>query len=764
VSEKSRDRGEPTSNFIRSIIEDDLASGKHAGVVTRFPPEPNGYLHIGHSKSICLNFGLAKDYKGKCHLRFDDTNPLAEDVEYVQSIQSDLRWLGFDWGDNLFHSSDYYQQLYEFAVKMVREGTAYVCSLSESEIREYRGSVTEPGRPSPYRARSVDENMELLERMKAGEFADGAHVLRARIDMANPNMQMRDPLIYRIRKAHHYRTGYDWCIYPMYDFAHGLSDSIEGITHSLCTLEFENNRELYDWFLEAAGVAHRPQQIEFARLFLAYTVMSKRKLLRLVQENHVTGWDDPRMPTIAGLRRRGVTAAAIRAFCDRIGVAKGNSMVEYETLEYCIREDLNQLCPRVMAVVDPLKLVLENYPSDGEEWVEGALWPKGAPQSASRKLPFRREILIERSDFMENPTSSFHRLTPGSEVRLRFGYIVKCTGVIKDAQGQVVELRGTYDPDSKSGTEGSKRKVKGTIHWLSAKHALPVELRLYDQLFTTEVPDAADDFVEVLNPNSLHIRQALVEPGLSKAEAGTHWQFERQGYFFVDPVDSRVGAPVFNRVVELRDTRTKTAQTAKSPPKEPLQKQSASVAIPSDQPSLRGEEQARFDSLVGRGVATGEARVLALDTDALCFFEAAAKGHRNPAGLSKWVVNILLGEVKAIGWGDLKVDGPALGALVTLVDEGAISNHIARKVLDVMLSDGSSPQAVVEAQGLAQISDSAALQAIVDQVIAENPAEVERFLGGNQRLMGFFIGQVMQATKGQANAAMVRELLLKGLS
>jgi glutaminyl-tRNA synthetase len=761
VADDNREGGVSSSNFIRSIIDEDLASGKHAGVVTRFPPEPNGYLHIGHSKSICLNFGLARDYQGRCHLRFDDTNPLAEDVEYVESIQNDVRWLGFDWKENLFHASDYYQKLYDFAVKMVQDGTAYVCSLNEAEIREYRGSVNEAGRPSPYRSRTVAENMDLLERMKAGEFADGAHVLRARIDMANPNMKMRDPLIYRIRKAHHHRTGDDWCIYPMYDFAHGLSDSIEGITHSLCTLEFENNRELYDWFLVAAGVAHKPQQIEFARLFLAYTVMSKRKLLRLVKEGHVNGWDDPRMPTIAGLRRRGVTAAAIRAFCDRIGVAKGNSMVEYETLEYCIREDLDRLAPRAMAVMEPLKLVLENYPEDGEEMLEGSFWPGGSERSGSRGLPFGREIYIERSDFMEHPTAGFRRLSPGGEVRLRFAYIVKCTGVVKDAEGAIVALRGTYDPDSKSGTVGSRRKVKGTVHWLAAKHARPAELRLYDQLFTVEVPDAAEDFLSVINPDSLHVHNALVEPALGEAAGGSHWQFERQGYFFADPLDSSAGAPVFNRVVGLRDTSTKEA---------PAREVTVSQKRPSTQPAspsvvaLTGDDLVQFEALCARGVASSEARVLSLDKQALGFFESAVAAHNNAAGVAKWVVNVLLGQVKSTGWEGLRIDGAALGGLVDLIDGGTLSNHIARQVLDEMLADGSTAQAVVDARGLAQISDTDALQQAVDAVIAKNPDEVARFRGGNQRLIGFFIGQVMKATKGQANAAMVRDLLLKGLA
>lgn len=759
MADDNREGGVSSSNFIRSIIDEDLASGKHAGVVTRFPPEPNGYLHIGHSKSICLNFGLARDYQGRCHLRFDDTNPLAEDVEYVESIQNDVRWLGFDWKENLFHASDYYQKLYDLAVKMVQDGTAYVCSLNEAEIREYRGSVNETGRPSPYRSRTVAENRDLLERMKAGEFEDGAHVLRARIDMANPNMKMRDPLIYRIRKAHHHRTGDDWCIYPMYDFAHGLSDSIEGITHSLCTLEFENNRELYDWFLVVTGVASRPQQIEFARLSLAYTVMSKRKLLRLVKEDHVSGWDDPRMPTIAGLRRRGVTAAAIRSFCDRIGVAKGNSMVEYETLEYCIREDLDRLAPRAMAVMEPLKLVLENYPEDSEEHVEGSFWPGGSERSGSRRLPFGRELYIERSDFMERPTAGFRRLTPGGEVRLRFAYIVKCTGVIKDSRGQVVALRGIYDPDSRSGTAGSKRKVKGTVHWLSVKYARPAELRIYDQLFTVEVPDAAEDFLSVINPNSLRVVEALVEPALGEAEGGSHWQFERQGYFFADPVDSRSGAPVFNRVVGLRDTSSKT-----TPATATRQKNSTSATGTSSVAALTGDDLAQFELLSARGVAAGEARVLALDKQARAFFELAVVAHDNPAGVAKWVVNVLLGQVKSTGWTALKIDGSALGALVALVDAGTISNHIARQVLERMLADGSSAQSVVDAQGLAQISDESALQGVVDTVISTHPDEVERFRGGNQRLMGFFIGQVMKATKGQANAAMVRELLLKGLA
>ncbi len=547
---------EARAHFIEQIIRADLESGKYGGRVhTRFPPEPNGYLHIGHAKSICLNFGLAEKFGGLCNLRFDDTNPVKEEQEYVEAIRDDVRWLGFDWGDREFYASDYFEQLYQWAEKLIRQGDAYVCDLSAEEIREYRGTLTEPGRESPYRNRSVEENLDLFRRMRAGEFPDGSRTLRAKIDMASPNLNLRDPVMYRILHAEHHRTGDQWCIYPTYDWAHGQSDSIEGITHSICTLEFENHRPLYDWFLDRLGV-HHPQQIEFARLNLTYTVMSKRRLLELVQEGHVRGWDDPRMPTICALRRRGYTPESIRAFAERIGVAKFNSTIDIQVLEQCLREDLNRRAPRAMGVLDPLKIVLTNYPEDRVEELEAINNPED-PSMGKRLVPFSRELWIERSDFMEDPPRKFFRLAPGREVRLRYAYIIRCDEVVHDPKtGVVTELRCSYDPQTRSGMP-QQRKVKGTIHWVSCAHALPAEVRLYDHLFRVPDPGAERDWREDLNPQSEEVRtNCFVEPSLRGADVGARYQFERLGYFCVDP-DSTADHPVFNRSVTLRDTWAK---------------------------------------------------------------------------------------------------------------------------------------------------------------------------------------------------------------
>jgi glutaminyl-tRNA synthetase len=551
----------PASNFIKHIIEEDLKAGKNDGRVhTRFPPEPNGYLHIGHAKSICLNFGLAGDYNGLCNLRFDDTDPSKEEVEYVDSIKSDVRWLGFDWEERQYYASDYFEQLFEYAVQLIKSGNAYVDSLSAEEIRQHRGTLTEPGKNSPYRQRSIAENLDLFERMRAGEFSEGEHVLRAKIDMASPNMLMRDPTLYRIKKVPHYRTAGMWVIYPMYDFTHCLSDSIERITHSVCTLEFEINRELYDWVLDKLEVYH-PQQIEFARLNLSHTVLSKRKLIRLVEQGHVTAWDDPRMPSISGLRRRGYTPEAIRNFCERIGVAKADSMVDMALLEYCIRENLNKIVPRVMGVLNPLKVVIENYPEDKEEQLDAINNPEDATMG-KRNIPFSRVLYIERDDFMEDPPKKFFRLAPGREVRLRYAYFITCVDVVKDPDsGEIIELRCTYDPETRGGDAPDGRKVKGTLHWVSAKHAIPAEVRLYDHLFVKENPNDTEEgkeFTDYLNPASLEIlTDCKLEPGLVNAAPGTRFQFERLGYFCVDSKDSNSDALIFNRTVTLRDTWAK---------------------------------------------------------------------------------------------------------------------------------------------------------------------------------------------------------------
>jgi glutaminyl-tRNA synthetase len=554
----------PPQDFIREIVSEDNAAGKNGGrVVTRFPPEPNGYLHIGHAKAICVDFGIAEDFGGHCNLRFDDTNPVKEDVEYVDSIKEDVHWLGFDWAGREYYASDYYEQLYHFAERLIEKGSAYVDSLSADEIREYRGTLTEPGKDSPYRTRSVEENMDLFRRMRAGEFPDGAHVLRARIDMASPNITMRDPVLYRIRHAHHHRTGDTWCIYPMYDYAHPLSDAIEGVTHSLCTLEYVDHRPLYDWCIEQVGTEHEPRQYEFARLNLNYTVMSKRKLLQLVAQKHVAGWDDPRMPTISGLRRRGYTPESIRDFCTRVGVAKKENVIDVGLLEHCIREDLNLRAPRAMAVLRPLKLVLTNYPEDQAEYMDVINNPED-PSAGTRKVAFSREIYIERDDFMEDPPKKFFRLAPGREVRLRNAYLVTCTEVIKDSAGAIVELRGTYDPATRGGDAPDGRKVKATLHWVSATHALTGTVRLYERLFTVEDPDGTAakngvDFTTLINPASLEaLADCRMEPMLAHAVPGTRFQFERLGYFCVD-LDSAPGAPVFNRTVSLKDTWARVA-------------------------------------------------------------------------------------------------------------------------------------------------------------------------------------------------------------
>jgi glutaminyl-tRNA synthetase len=560
-TERGRGAAGPPSDFIRDIIAEDLRAGKHGGeVVTRFPPEPNGYLHIGHAKSICLNFGIAAESGGRCHLRFDDTNPCKEELEYTESIIADVRWLGFDWGEHLYYASDYFDRLYAYAVQLIREGKAYVDSLSADEIREYRGTLTEPGRESPCRSRPPEESLDLFERMRAGEFEDGTHVLRAKIDMASPNLNMRDPTLYRIRRVPHNRTGDRWCIYPMYDFAHCLSDSIEGITHSICTLEFEDHRPLYDWILDELHAPCHPQQIEFARLNLSHTILSKRKLLELVEAGHVSGWDDPRMPTLSGLRRRGYTPEAIRDFCERIGVAKNDSLVDIALLEHCVREDLNRRALRVMAVLRPLRVVIDNYPEGAVEELEAVNNPED-PGMGTRQVPFSRVLYIERDDFRENPPKKFHRLAPGREVRLRYGYFVACTGVTRDEHtGEVIELRCTYDPTTRGGYSPDGRRVKGTIHWVSAEHSLEAEVRLYGHLFTKANPGEVEegtDFTASLNPESLEVLAGCrVEPGLAGAKAGSRFQFERQGYFCVDP-DSGHGRLVFNRTAALRDTWAK---------------------------------------------------------------------------------------------------------------------------------------------------------------------------------------------------------------
>jgi glutaminyl-tRNA synthetase len=757
------------SNFIRDLVQQDLASNKYQGrVVTRFPPEPNGYLHIGHAKSICLNFGLALDFNGACHLRFDDTNPTTEDLEYVESIQNDVRWLGFDWKDKLFYASDYYQKLYDFAVELIRRGKAYVCSMSEEDVRKSRGSISEPGTLSPFASRTVDENLDLLERMRKGEFPDSSHVVRARIDMASANMKMRDPLIYRIRHAEHYRTGKAWCIYPLYDFAHCLSDWLEGITHSICTLEFENNRELYDWFLIALDLPNRPEQTEFARLNLTYTMMSKRKLLQLVEEKLVHGWDDPRMPTIAGLRRRGVTPEALRAFCERIGVSKNNSIVEVALFEHVLREDLNLRAPRVMAVLRPLKVTVETWPEGHVETTDAPYWPADVGKEGSRPVPMSRILYIDREDFQEDPPKDYFRLAPGKEVRLRHGYIIRCERVIKDpATGEVTEVVCSHDPTSRGEGEGAGRKVKGTLHWVSAAHSATAEVRLYDRLFTVEQPGISGaELAAELNPLSLVTVQAQVEPSLTAAKPGDLFQFERTGFFNVD-LDSRTGALVFNRTVHLKDSWTKTV---KAPAPEKTEKPLAATTPAANAPKAArpakadaelSPEAARLQST--HGIPAEDARILAGDAAVTAFFEQAIAAHPSPKTLAKWIVNDVIRAAKGGSVASLPIDGRALGELVAILDGGTITGKIAKDVLEQMLAGKGRAAEIIAAQGLTPIADTGTLDPVVDAILAENADAVARYRAGNLNLLGAFVGMVMKKTGGKANPKLLNDLLKKKL-
>jgi glutaminyl-tRNA synthetase len=758
------------SDFIRDMISADVQAGKHGGkVTTRFPPEPNGYLHIGHAKSICLNFGVASELGGVCHLRMDDTNPTTEDPEYVEAIQRDVRWLGFEWNDKMFYASGYFERLYEIAQKMIRLGRAYVCDLSEDEMARTRGTISEAGTESPFRGRTVDENLALLARMRAGEFKDGQCTLRAKIDMSSPNMKMRDPPLYRIKHAHHYRTGDAWCIYPLYDYAHCLSDSIEGITHSLCTLEFESARELYDWVVAAAEMPHVPRQTEFARLNLSYTVMSKRKLLELVESKLVAGWDDPRMPTIAGLRRRGYTPEAIRAFCHKIGVAKNISVVDMALLEHTVREDLSPRSPRVMAVLRPLRLVVENFPEGEVEQLDAPYWPHDIPKQGSRKVPFSRELLIERDDFLEEPPKDFYRLAPGRKVRLRHAYIVTCTGVVKDDAGEIVEIRCTLDPASRGGAAPAGTKVEGTIHWVSAAQAIEAEVRLYDRLCSVEVPGASGkDFKDELNPQSLTVVRARVEPSLAAALPGEHVQFERVGFFYVDP-DTRPGAPVFNRTVALKDSWARaTAKTSGSPrsgagapaaPGEAKVKPRGSTT-----PRVEAELSERAAQLKEQhGITADEARALDQEAALGGLFEQALAAGAPARAAASMLCNDVLGELRSRKLERAPFGGAELAELIKLVDEGTLSSKLAKDVLGEMLLQGGSPRAIVERRGLRQLDDASAIEAAIDRVLEKNAEAAARFRAGNANVLGALVGMTMKETGGKANPKLLTELLKKKL-
>ncbi len=773
----------PPSDFIRALVIRDNETGRWGGkVATRFPPEPNGYPHIGHAKSICLNFGVAAQFGGTCNLRFDDTNPTTEDMEYVHAIERDVRWLGFDWGDREFFASDYFEQLYQHAVHLIETGKAYVDSSNEEEIREYRGTITEPGRPSPYRDRSVAENLDLFARMRAGEFPDGSLVLRGKIDMAAKNMLMRDPILYRIlRDAHHYRTGDAWKIYPMYDFTHCLSDSIEGITHSLCTLEFENNRELYDWVLDNTAVECHPQQTEFARLKLSHTVVSKRKLLQLVQEGHVSGWDDPRMPTLSALRRRGYTPESIRSFCDIVGVAKTYNIIDIAQLEFSIRDDLNRQVPRVLGVLRPLKVVIENYPEDRVEELEAPYYPHDVPKEGSRRLPFSREIYIERDDFHEDPPEGFFRLAPGREVRLRYAYLVTCTGVVRDPEtGEVAELRCRYDPATRGGDAPDGRKVRGTLHWVSAEHSLPAEVRLYDRLFLHEDPDGQEaDFKTFLNPQSLEILTGCrIEPSVAGAGAGDRFQFERQGYFAVDP-DSTGKELIFNRTVTLRDSWAKITGAAEHARRstEAAEKAARKAAVkarqrrhsmaetPAEDRPLTPEQQAVYDRYLSElGLPESDARLIAQDLALRTFFARALEVSDQPKTIANWIVNELLRELKGRKVKDLAADGSHLGELVNLIAGDTISGKIAKDVFAEMVATGERPRAIVAARGLEQLTGASDLEPLVERVLDSHRDKVAEYRAGKTALLGFFIGQVMSASRGRANPGQVRELLSQRLA
>ncbi|RLA76635.1 MAG: glutamine--tRNA ligase [Epsilonproteobacteria bacterium] len=745
-----------SKDFLRTIVEEDLKSGKYREVITRFPPEPNGFPHIGHAKSICINFGIASDYHGHCNLRMDDTNPTKEDTQYVEALKDAVEWLGFDWGNNVFFTSDYFPKLYDYATQLIKMGKAYVDSLTEEEIRQYRGTVTQAGKRSKYGDRSIEENLDLFERMKKGEFKDGEHVLRARIDMSAANMKMRDPLLYRIRHAHHFRAGDEWSIYPMYDFAHCLADYIEGISHSICTLEFENNRDIYDWVLDTLGLTmSRPYQYEFARLGINYTVMSKRKLLELVKGGQVSGWDDPRMPTIAGYRRRGYTAESILNFCDQIGIAKANSMVDVAQLEFCIRDDLNTKVPRVMCVLDPLKVTIENY--NGSEEIDASYYPHDVPKEGSRKLPFSREIYIERDDFIENPPKGYFRLTPKQPVRLRHAYIISCKEIIKDANGNVTEIKAEYYPESKSGSDTSSIKIKSAIQWVSAKEAKAVEVRLYDRLFANEAPEGVED----INPDSLKvIKNALIEPAVITDRLDERFQFERQGYFYADPTLYTDENPVFNKIVSLKDSWSKKRKVIP----EVLISKIPKVQIDGEVVPMSEAEQALFDKYTGELKLNSEiANTLARDKNLSSFYEEALKQLDSPVGLANIVSNEVARELKVREVSQLKFNAKQISELVKMVDDETISSKIAKQVFEQMAKSGENPIQIVETKGLIQINDPSKILPIIDEVIAKNPDNVAKFKAGNGKLLGFFVGQVLKTTGGKANPKIVNELVVEKL-
>lgn len=774
------DVGTPGTDFIRQIVATDMESGRYGGrVATRFPPEPNGYMHIGHAKSVCLNFGLAQEFGGACHLRYDDTNPETEDEAFVLGFQEDIRWLGFDWGEHLYFASDYFERMYECALVLIDKGLAYVDSQTSEEIRASRGAVTEPGRSGPFRDRTAAENRDLFARMRAGDFEDGAHVLRAKIDLASPNMLMRDPVLYRIRHAHHYRQGDDWCIYPLYDYAHCLEDAFEEVTHSICTLEFENNREIYDWVLDNVGFEEpRPHQYEFARLFLEGAVLSKREITPLVEAGTVSGWDDPRLSTVRGIRRRGVPPEALRLFCDLIGVAKANSVVDGGKLDYSIREVLNRSAPRVMAVMDPIKVVLTNYPEGSSEELDAPYFPHDVPLEGTRSVPFSRELYIERADFEQDPPKGFRRLIPGGEVRLRYGYVIRCTEAVHDDDGRVSELLCTYDPETRGGTTPDGRKVKGTIQWVSAPHALDAEIRLYDHLFLDAPDDEAadDDILARVNPESLVVvAGAKVEPSVASDDPATRYQFERTGYFWRDPVDGVGNSLVFNRIVTLKDSWGRRAEVAKTDvAASSVSASRPTGSAPGDRPAVserREAARAADSELAGRfqryadelGLSPEHADLLTGSREISDFFEAALGVHHAPVAVAAWLGTDLRGLRGERSLTDLPFGGEGLGALAALVADDRLSRRAAKDVLARMVEEGGDPAELVSEMGLEKVSDTGALEAILDEVLEAWPDKVAEYRGGRKGIVGMFVGEVMKASKGAADPQTVKELLTRRL-
>ncbi len=814
--------GPPGTDFIRQRVRADLEAGRYGGrVVTRFPPEPNGLLHIGHATAICLNFGVAEEFGGRCHLRYDDTNPEKEDEAYARAIQEDVRWLGFDWGEHLYYASDYFERMYECAVTLIEKGLAYVDSQPLEAIRAGRGTVTEPGTPSPYRDRTVEENLDLFDRMRAGEFDDGAHVLRGRIDMGHPNMLMRDPVLYRIRHATHYRQGDAWCIYPLYDYAHCLEDAFEGVTHSICTIEFENNRELYDWVLESTGFEEpRPHQYEWAGLDLENAVLSKRRIAPLVKAGVVSGWDDPRLATISGLRRRGIPPEAIRLLARLVGVSRSNARTEEAKFDHAIRESLNPVAPRVMAVLDPIRVVLTNWPEGETEEIDAPYFPPDVGREGSRVVPFGRELWIERSDFAEDPPKGFRRLVPGGEVRLRYAYVIRCDEVVRDEDGEIVELRCTCDAETGDGSKPKGRKVKGTIQWVSAEHGLDAEVRLFGPLLLPEAeadaaggageaeaydPDAPGDDLDRaagdagptetesdaeallarVNPDSLEVvTAARIEASVAGDPADTRYQFERTGYFWRDPVDAADGALVFNRIVALKSgysagarqggtgaggAEAKPADAGSSAGRKPKRIADPAPAsrISEDRRQAREADPglaARFARYTEElGVSEEHADVLTGSTRAADFFEAALAAHGDAAAVAGWIVADVRGVLDGRTLDALPFDGAALGRLAALVDEGAVSRRAAKDVLARMATEGGDPATLVEEMGLATISDEDALGPTIDEVLAAWPEKVAEYRSGRKQLVGLFVGEVMKATGGAADPQTVRTLLSERL-